>query len=89
MLGDNMPGQETAPGEKFGQTLNAGTGFGYYRYVGYPVPVMHADYEFQIDRNFTLVPFVTIYAYHSNYFGATKVIHLKIITIAKQSCPSG
>jgi hypothetical protein len=54
--------------ESFGQTLNIGLGIGYYGYVGHTMPVVHADYEFDVARNFTLAPFVTVYSYRSYYY---------------------
>ncbi len=54
--------------EQFGNTLNVGIGIGYYGYIGYSIPVVHADYEFQVARNFTLAPFITYYTYHNNYY---------------------
>jgi hypothetical protein len=60
--------QEISSEEKFGNTLNLGVGAGYYGYVGHPMPVVHADYEFQLANNFTLAPFITFYSYQNNYY---------------------
>ncbi len=49
--------------ESFGNTLNLGIGVGYYGYLGSSTPVLHADYEFNVARNFTLAPFVTVFSY--------------------------
>ncbi|HET6992766.1 MAG TPA: hypothetical protein VFJ43_15640, partial [Bacteroidia bacterium] len=57
------PGSET-----YGNTLNLGVGIGYYGYVGHTLPVVHADYEFNVARNFTLAPFVTVYRYQNYYY---------------------
>jgi hypothetical protein len=54
--------------ESFGQTLNLGLGIGYYGYIGHTIPVVHADYEFDVARNFTLAPFVTVYSYRNYYY---------------------
>ncbi len=54
--------------EKYGQTLNLGVGIGYYGYLGYNTPVLHADYEFDVVKSFTLAPSISYYSYHSNYY---------------------
>ncbi|CAN5145110.1 hypothetical protein BH09BAC5_BH09BAC5_28290 [soil metagenome] len=55
-------------GETYGNTLNLGVGIGYYGYVGHTMPVLHADFEFQVANNFTLAPFVTVYSYRNYYY---------------------
>lgn len=65
----NAAAQENVPSsESFGNTLNLGIGIGYYGYVGSTMPVVHADYEFNVARNFTLAPFITVYSYRSYYY---------------------
>jgi hypothetical protein len=54
--------------EKYGNTLNMGLGVGYYGYVGYAMPVVHANYEFDVMKNLTLAPFITCYSYQSHYY---------------------
>jgi hypothetical protein len=54
--------------ESFGNTLNLGVGIGYYGYIGHTLPVVHADYEFNVAKNFTLAPFVTVYSYRNYYY---------------------
>ena len=62
--------QKTMPAEQFGNTLNLGVGLGYYGYIGHPIPVIHADYEIDVVRNFTLAPFIAYYSYQdNNYWG--------------------
>lgn len=55
----------------FGHTLNLGVGIGgysgYYGYIGRTLPVLHADYEFDVARNFTLAPFISFYSYKRDY----------------------
>lgn len=71
--GGKMLSQETTiPSEKFGNTLNAGVGLGYYGYIGSSTPVLHANYEFGIANNFTLAPFITYYSYQRNYYWGNK-----------------
>ena len=60
--------QETSGSESFGNTLNIGFGIGYYGYVGHTMPVLHADYEFDVAPNFTLAPFATLYSYRAYYY---------------------
>lgn len=54
--------------EKYGNTLNLGTGIGYYGYVGHLLPVGTLNYEFDVARNFTLAPFTGIYSYQKYYY---------------------
>lgn len=60
--------QELATTESFGHTLNAGLGLGYYGYVGNFMPVVHANFEFQLANNFTLAPFITVFSYRKHYY---------------------
>ncbi len=68
IVGLKLKGQEGNSVENYGNTLNAGVGIGYYNYVGHSMAVMHADYEFQIDRNLTIAPSITFYNYQRNYY---------------------
>ncbi len=60
--------KNTISTEKYGNALNAGVGIGYYGYVGYNIPVIHADYEIELDRNLTIAPSITFYNYERNYY---------------------
>jgi len=72
----NLSAQETTPtttttstAEKYGHTLNAGIGLGYYGYANSAlIPAIHADYEFDVAKNFTLAPFITVYTYRNYYY---------------------
>lgn len=65
--------QEKVPSEKYGNTLNAGVGIGYYGYIGHTTPVLHANFEFDIARNLTLAPFITYFSYENYYYwGSSK-----------------
>jgi hypothetical protein len=66
--GLNAVAQENKSSETYGHTLNAGVGIGYYGYINNVLPVVHADFEFEIARNFTLAPFITIFSYSSYYY---------------------
>ena len=59
-------------GEKYGNTLNVGLGIGYYGYIGYNIPVIHANFEFDVAKNLTLAPFITYYAYQRDYYWGNK-----------------
>jgi len=65
MLSGNLYAQQTAHQENYGNTLNLGVGVGYYGYVGHSTPVLHADYELSVGRNFTLAPFIAYYSYQN------------------------
>ena len=68
VTGVNAQNSEQSGSESYGNTLNIGAGIGYYGYIGYTLPVVHANYEFNVARNFTLAPFITVYSYHSKYY---------------------
>lgn len=68
IAGTTVFAQEPTTMEKYGNVLNLGIGVGYYGYVGHSMPVLHADYEFQVANNFTLAPFVTVYSYQNYYY---------------------
>ena len=72
IVSTTISAQETTASEKFGNTLNAGIGAGYYGYIGSSMPVLHANFEFDVAKNFTLAPFVTCYSYQNNYFWGNK-----------------
>lgn len=66
----SLSAQDKTYGEKHGGTLNLGLGIGYYGYLDNNMPVLHANYEFDVAKNFTLAPFITIYSYKSyTYWG--------------------
>jgi hypothetical protein len=54
--------------EKYGHVLNMDLGIGYYGYIGHSVPLLHADYEFAVAKNFTLAPFISYAAYQNYYY---------------------
>lgn len=55
--------------ERFGNTLNAGLGIGYYGYY-YAAPAINVNYEFDVFRNFTLAPFIGMSTYRNyRYWG--------------------
>lgn len=62
--------QERYENEKYGKTLNLGVGIGgysgYYGYTGTLMPILHANYEFDVIPSLTLAPFITFYTYHRN-----------------------
>ena len=64
--------ESTSSSEKFGSTLNAGLGIGYYGYVGHSMPVFHANFEIDLAKNFTLAPFITYFSYEKNHYWGNK-----------------
>jgi hypothetical protein len=68
LTGTNIFAQQTKTVEKYGKTLNAGVGIGYGNYNGNNTPVLHADFEFDVLKNFTLAPFITYYSYQNYYY---------------------
>ncbi len=59
--------------ESYGNTANLGLGLGYgygNRYRN-SLPIVHFNYEFDVAKNFTLAPFVSLihYGYYSNWKG--------------------
>ncbi len=62
--------QNTTSSENYGGVLNLGLGIGgysgYYGYAGRSLPVFTVNYEFDVARNFTLAPFISLYSYRHN-----------------------
>lgn len=58
--------------EKYGKTLNLGLGIGgrtgYYGYASRSLPVLHLNYEFDVAKNFTLAPFISISTFTNDYY---------------------
>jgi hypothetical protein len=70
LAGQTATAQKAVKSEKFGHTLNLGVGIGYYGYIGHSMPVLHADYEFDVARSFTLAPFINYFSYtNHSYWG--------------------
>jgi hypothetical protein len=53
--------------EKYGKTLNAGVGIGYFGSGTFPA--LNLNYEFDVFKNFTLAPFVTFQSRRTYYYG--------------------
>jgi hypothetical protein len=51
--------------EEYGGSLNVGLGLGYYSYIAGAFPMVHVNYEFDVARNITLAPFMTVYSYRN------------------------
>jgi len=62
--------QKSGYSSSHGNTLNLGLGvggyYGYYNHVGHSLPVLNINYEFDVARNFTLAPYVSIYTYRND-----------------------
>jgi hypothetical protein len=54
--------------ETYGNVLNAGIGIGYFGYIQNSTPVLHANYEFDVAKSFTLAPFASFYSYSVDYY---------------------
>lgn len=68
LIAASVNAQRSGSSEKYGNTLNLGLGIGYYGYVNDNVPVVHLNYEFDVAKDFTLAPFITLYSYqHKEY----------------------
>lgn len=65
-LQQNLLAQET-----YGKTFNIGLGLGYYG-VG-SAPALHLNYEFDVFKNFTLAPFITLQSRRTYYYDYDKV----------------
>jgi hypothetical protein len=67
---------ETRSTSSYGNTFNVGLGIGgygasyggYYGYLGRSVPIIHFDYEFDVAKNFTLAPFISIASSSRRYY---------------------
>ncbi len=59
--------QEVKTSEKHGNTLNIGIGTGYYGYAANSLPLT-INYEFDVAKDLTLAPFISIYSSRSNYY---------------------
>ncbi len=71
IFGLNLSAQEPATQsstEKYGSTINAAVGIGYYGYIGRTAPVLHINYELDVAKRFTLAPFLTYYSYQRDYY---------------------
>lgn len=68
LMGQQAGEENTGSGESYGNTLNLGIGIGYYGYIGQTLPVVHADFEFQVAGHFTLAPFITVFSYRNYYY---------------------
>ncbi len=64
----DMNAQKNESSESYGNTLNLGLGIGYYGYIGHTLPVVSLNYEFDVARNFTLAPFITVFSYRNYYY---------------------
>ena len=73
ILGSKMLAQQKESlTEKYGNTLNAGFGIGYYGYVGHAIPIVHINFEFDVAKRLTIAPFLTYYSYQNNYYWGNK-----------------
>jgi len=68
----NVFSQNYRYSELHGRTFNIGFGLGgysnYYNHLGHTLPVMNFNYEFDVVRNLTLAPFLTLISYSDNNY---------------------
>jgi hypothetical protein len=70
--GAKISAQNKVSAEKYGNTLNAGIGIGYYGYADRSMPVLHANFEIDVANKFTLAPFITYFSYQNNHYWGNK-----------------
>lgn len=62
---------------KYGNTLNVGLGigghYGYYRYAGSTLPILHLDYEFDVAKNLTLAPSINLHSFNRPFYRETGI----------------
>lgn len=79
--------------EKYGSTLNLGLGiggnYGYYGYANRSIPVFHLNYEFDVAKNFTLAPFVSISTFTNDYYWGNKDNPYRYYTYRETVIPVG
>ena len=75
--------------EQYGNTLNIGLGIGYYGYIGHSVPMIFANYEFDVAKNFTIAPFVGFYSYANNYYWGNRNNPYRNYTYREIAIPIG
>lgn len=51
--------------EKFGNTINAGMGIGYYGYTPNAIPAFNINYEFDVAPELTVAPFISAFTYNN------------------------
>ena len=64
----NSTAQVKTVEEKYGNTLNAGVGVGYFNYIGVATMMGTVNYEFDVAPYFTLAPFIGVYGFQDNYY---------------------
>jgi len=66
----------TSTTTRYGNTLNLGVGIGgyggYYSYYGSAIPVLYADYEFDVAKNFTLAPFISFHTHSRRHYWGSR-----------------
>jgi hypothetical protein len=81
--------RRTSSGGSYGNTLNLGLGIGYYAYANRSLPVFHANYEFNVAKNFTLAPFITYYRLTNKYYWGNKNYPYRYYTYRETVIPIG
>ncbi len=81
--------KRSSSSSSYGNTLNMGLGIGYYGYVGRTIPVIHLNYEFDVAKNFTLAPFISIYSVSNDYYWGNNNTPYKYYTYRETVIPIG
>lgn len=79
--------------EKYGNTLNLGLGvggqMGYYGYANRSIPVFHLNYEFDVAKNFTLAPFISVSSFTNDYYWGNNNNPYRYYTFRETVIPIG
>jgi len=75
--------------ENFGHTLNIGVGAGYYGYYNHSSALLNINYEFNVAKNFTLAPSVSVYTYRNEYYWNNKNYPQKYYRYTETFIPVG
>jgi hypothetical protein len=80
VFSSQLNAQNEKRSSSYGNTFNVGIGVGgygggyggYYGYMGRSIPIIHFDYEFDVAKNFTLAPFISIASSSRKYYWGDK-----------------
>ena len=79
--------------ENYGSTLNFGLGIGgqtgYYGYANRSLPVFHLNYEFDVAKNFTLAPFISVSSFSNDYYWGNNNNPYRFYTFRETVIPIG
>ena len=73
----------------YGRTFNLGLGAGYYGYAEHSIPLVNANYEFDLANRFTLAPFVSFYSYSDQYYWGNRDYPYRYYSYSETVIPVG